>query len=132
MTKIATTLALITACWLAGPARSERLDPAAVYVIDGDTISLNGRSVRLVGFDTPETHEPECAYERALAERATHRLEELVRSGAVIELLVLPGLDKYDRRLGRLLVANRDVGEILTAEGFARPYDGGHREGWCG
>ena len=113
-------------------ANAERIDPAAIYVSDGDTISLNRQSVRLVGFDAPETYEPRCAYERALGERATDRLEELVRSGAVVELMFLPGLDKYQRRLGRLLVANRDVGEILTSEGLARPYEGGRREEWCG
>ena len=117
---------------LATAAGAERFDPAAIRVIDGDTIELRGQSVRLVGFDTPETWKPGCEYERALGELAANRLAELIGSGAAIEVMLRPVRDRYNRGLGRLLVGNRDVGEILTAEGLARPYEGGRRSGWCG
>jgi endonuclease YncB( thermonuclease family) len=38
----------------AGLAHSEPLNSAEVYVIDGDTIAVLGKTIRLVGFDAPE------------------------------------------------------------------------------
>lgn len=62
---------------------------------------------------------------------ATERLEDLIASGRLDELMLLPGRDRYDRGLGRLYIGGANVGEILTAEKLARPYDGGRRAGWC-
>jgi micrococcal nuclease len=103
------------------------------YVYDGDTVEIicgaEKRTARLVGFDTPETKEPDCAAERALGEKATLRLRALVKSGQV--RLYLQGHDKYGRDLARLTVAGRDVGDILVGEGLAHAYHGGQRGGWC-
>jgi endonuclease YncB( thermonuclease family) len=41
-------------------------------------------------------------------------------------------LDRYRRSLAHLTVNGKDVGEILISEGLARPYNGKHRDGWCG
>jgi endonuclease YncB( thermonuclease family) len=38
-----------------GPAIAEPISPSAVQVLDGDTVQANGRRIRLVGFDTPES-----------------------------------------------------------------------------
>jgi endonuclease YncB( thermonuclease family) len=66
-------------------------------VIDGDTIALrDGRHVRLVQIDTPETG-GEC-----YAEEATQVLRELVQPGRRVLLERDPALDGVDR-YGRLL-----------------------------
>ena len=124
--------AVVLATTIATGASAERIEPAMIRVIDGDTIELQGQSVRLVGFDTPETWKPRCDYERALGQQATKRLVELIGSGRGVDVVMLPGLDRYRRGLGRLFIANVDVSEILVSEGLARPYEGGRRQGWCG
>lgn len=125
--------ALIVGGWLAVGTDSpaELIDPASVYVIDGDTIDLDGERFRLVGLDAPETYSPQCAYEKALGDESTQRLRELVASGDMLELVVLPGRDRYNRGLARLYIGQRDVAGILISEGLARPYEGGQRQGWC-
>jgi micrococcal nuclease len=103
----------------------------AIVVVDGDTIRFNGTSHRLIGFDTPETgYHARCEAEHRLGIAATHRLEELIRSGHAI-LQTSGRRDRYGRSLSRLYVDGRDVGDILIDEGFARPYDGGKRKSWC-
>ena len=53
-----------------------------IQVVDGDTIRTNGLTYRLVGFDTPETHDAKCLQERALGQRAASRLK--VMTGATL------------------------------------------------
>ena len=124
-------LAVLAACLTASGLAAEPVPPAAVRVVDGDTIDVSGERYRLVGFDTPETWQPRCAYERALGETATARLVDLIGSGRVVDLVVLPGRDRYDRGLARLFIGGADVKDVLIAEGLARAYDGGRRAGWC-
>lgn len=99
-------------------------------VVDGDTFYLNGEKVRIAGIDAPETHPSRCPREAELGEAATERLHVLLNSGP----LELTSIDRDRDRHGRLLrnvsVAGRDVGEMLIAEGVARPY-GGRRRSWC-
>lgn len=124
---------LIVAGWLTigCETAAEPINPRSVYVIDGDTIDLDGERFRLVGFDTPETYSPQCDYELALGNEATRRLRELVASGELLDLIVLPGRDRYDRGLARLYVGRADVADILISDGLAREYGGGRRQGWC-
>src|SRR5215468_4111092 len=53
-----------------------------IRVTDGDTIRFKNTPYRLVGFDAPETNKKaKCDSERALADRAAVRLQELISSG---------------------------------------------------
>src|SRR6516225_11162021 len=47
---------------IAVPANAERIDPADIWVIDGDTIQIYRQhpNVRLVGFNAPETRNAAC------------------------------------------------------------------------
>jgi endonuclease YncB( thermonuclease family) len=104
----------------------------SLRVIDGDTVEADGRVVRLVGFDAPETgNGARCAAERALAARATSRLRQLAgRSDARLTLVPCacrPGTEgtsscNYGRACGTLRANGRDVGDTLIAEGLARRY----------
>ena len=116
--------------WVA-PIQAEQISARSIYVIDGDTIDINGARYRLVGFDTPETYRPQCDYEKALGNQATARLKQLISGIAIIDLAVQPGRDRYGRGLARLFVGGRDVGTTLINEGLARAYSGGRRASWC-
>ena len=99
-------------------------------VVDGDTLWLGGQKIRMADIDAPETHEPRCAQEQALGDRATRRLRELLNKGAVSLQPIDRDEDKYGRKLRIVLVDGRSVGERLVDEGLARRYAGGRRP-WC-
>ncbi|WP_311044429.1 thermonuclease family protein [Rhizobium bangladeshense] len=100
-------------------------------IVDGDTLWSNGVKIRIADIDTPEVSEPRCAAEKALGDRATARLLELVNAGP-FQMQAWPGRDedKYGRKL-RVLVRNgRSLGDILVSEGLARTWTG-RRQPWC-
>lgn len=105
------------------------------WVTDGDTVRAwcPGRgleSVRLTGFDTPEVFSPKCPSEWAKGTIATGALAwHVLMAGEAA--LVLSGRDRYGRALGRLNLDGRNVADLMIAEGHARRYDGGRRQGWC-
>jgi micrococcal nuclease len=100
-------------------------------VIDGDTIRYGGVRIRVEDIDAPETHEPRCASELALGQRATRRLLELVNAGP-FEIVYTGGRnhDRYGRELRRLERGGKSLGEMLVEEGLARRWDGA-RHPWC-
>lgn len=100
-------------------------------VVDGDTLWHSGVKVRIADIDTPEVSEPKCASEKALGERATARLIELINAGP-FELRAWQGRDedKYGRKL-RVLVRNgMSIGDVLVSEGLAHTWSG-RKEPWC-
>lgn len=137
------TLLVLLGLWLYDPntltqatARVEqsavdRVIPSHLTVIDGDTVRLSGQSIRLVGFDTPETYRAQCDAERVRGDAATERLRELLSRASSAQLVYLPRRDQYGRDLARLMLDGRDVADIMVGEGFARRYSGGQRRGWC-
>jgi Micrococcal nuclease (thermonuclease) homologs len=99
-------------------------------VVDGDTIWLEGKNLRLQSFDTPEPYNDICggAQEVALAKRASARLLDLLNSYPFT--VETHGEDRYDRTLATIRIAGQDVGDILIAEGLARRWPNGD-EFWC-
>jgi endonuclease YncB( thermonuclease family) len=106
-------------------------EPAEIRVWDGDSIRLGltsrAESVRIFNIDAPEI-DGQCAYESELAQRAKHRLAEIMEGGRV-ELL-RQGSDRYGRTLAVIHVDGADVGDQLVREGLARTWSG-RRERWC-
>ena len=101
-------------------------------VIDGDTIRWNGEKVRLVGFNTPEISEPQCAAEATKGKKAKLRLQQLLNSGSVsFSATAERDRDRYGRLLREVRVDGRDVAEVLISEGLAEPYSGGQKRDWC-
>ncbi|MBB3764521.1 thermonuclease family protein [Sphingomicrobium lutaoense] len=101
-------------------------------VVDGDTIYIEGQKIRILDIDAPETHDYRCPEEKALGDRATRRLHQLVNSGQVTAARA-PGErdeDRYGRKLSVVMVDGVSVGNVLVGEGLARPYGGGRRS-WC-
>lgn len=109
-----------------GPAR-------ATCVVDGDTLWIEREKIRLADVDAPEIDSP-CVEARVLAARAAGRLAELLATGTYQVHRGDPvdgrATDRFGRTLAVILVDGVSVGEILVAEGLARPWRG-HRENWC-
>jgi endonuclease YncB( thermonuclease family) len=119
---------------LAGPVSA-----TVERVIDGDTLVVSARiwlgltmttHVRLRGIDTPETHQPKCASEKAMGLQATAKLTELAGSDVVLADIEN---DKYGERVDAAVTTptGLDVAAAMVASGLARPYDGGTRGDWC-
>jgi len=107
------------------------LDAALLAVVDGDSVTVDGREWRLMGYDTPEIERAKCEGERRVGVLAKRRLEQLVGGAQRIALVNSGERDRHKRPLGRMAVDGRDVGDILVEELYARPYNGGPRRGWC-
>jgi endonuclease YncB( thermonuclease family) len=133
MHRILVYLTVATTALCASTAWSAPITSDDVRVIDGDTIRLHHQKpdVRLVGFNAPETRRALCEVERALGDRATARLRDLVRSSKLdfefIACACLPGTEgtpycNYGRRCGTLKADGRDVGAILISENLAVPF----------
>lgn len=110
---------------------TEVVKSSDIYVIDGDTIDVDGQRYRLVGYDTPETYRAQCESERERGDAATARLRALVSAVPEVTLQIQDGKDKYQRGLATLLINNLDVGSLLISEGLARRYLSGKRQSWC-
>ena len=106
-------------------------------VIDGDTIKLGPRKIRIICIDTPETHPARCPEEARLGDAATARLQELLNQGP-FEMVGRVG-DLHDRHGRDLRVLQRkrsdgttqSVAAEMRASGLARRYLGGFKSGWC-
>ena len=108
-----------------------------VEVVDGDTVKVrvDGRpvTVRLLGIDTPETHDPRRPVE-CFGREASRRAEQLL-AGREVLLEGDPtqgGADRYGRRLAYVWLPGPPaelVNERLVAEGYAHEYTyaGPHR-----
>lgn len=107
-------------------------------ITDGDT--FRGRievwpnvevvtAIRISGIDTPEIR-GKCAAEREKAIAARERLRALLAAGDVTITQVMN--DKFAGRVDAVVMVNGvRVADTLVAEGLARPYIGGTRQGWC-
>ena len=127
------TLAGLLLAVVVTAAIAEPIEPGRIRVVDGDTIRIEGeaRSVRLVGFNTPETRRAECPAERELGQQASRRLRQLVTAGG-LDLQLVPcacarGTDgtprcNYGRSCGVLRSRGEDVGAILIRDGLAVPF----------
>ena len=127
------------------PASGELIDARFVKcgeggpycVVDGDTIRIGDRRIRLMGFDTPEKR-ARCEAERLAADRATDALQSWLNRGPFV-MSVDEGeraVDRYGRDL-RTLVREEGRGHFEQASafmvegGYARIYGGGRRAEWC-
>lgn len=137
-------LAVLSEWYVSRPVAEERIDDrftmcgpgrAHACVVDGDTIKLGGRKIRMLGIDAPEVAEPRCDAERERGHEAATRLLELLNSGPV--WLVMTNdrdHDAYGRDLRRIEMdygAGRErIGDVLVREGLAARYDGA-KANWC-
>ena len=111
-------LGVITAIALAAPASAETLSGAA-KVIDGDTLEIAGRRVRLFGIDAPEATQT-CNRDGeawACGEASAERLHGLIGASSVS----CSGNenDQYGRLVATCSVAGGDLNQAMVADGWA-------------
>lgn len=117
-------LALLLAATLSSPA----LALERARVVDGDTIRVDGKAIRIMGLDAPEIR-GRCPAETAAARRARARMAELIAEGVTLRR---HGRDRYRRSLAIVKDSRgRDVAAVMIREGHARPYGGERRRSWC-
>lgn len=102
-----------------------------IVAIDGDTLHRGKMSMRLLGFDAPETSRAKCPEELALGLKAKDRLQALIDAGDWEFVRSRTHRDKYGRDLVMMKSGGRNVAQIMIEEGLAREYHGGRRQGWC-
>ena len=109
-----------------GPGRSN------ACVVDGDTLKLGKRKIRIIGIDAPETHPARCADEARLGEQATARLQELLNQGPFQMVAPVYGKqDRYGRDLRSIRRGAQSIADDMRESGLAHRYLGGFKQGWC-
>lgn len=104
-------------------------------VVDGDTIRIGQRRIRIIGIDAPEV-EAQCPEEARLAEAATAELVRLLNQGAfTMTGRIDDSRDRYGRELRALTRERPDgseqsIAEDMRSSGLARRYVG-YKESWC-
>lgn len=88
-------------------------------IVDGDTIELaDGRKVRYIGVDTPETKHPTKKQE-CFGQEASQRNQELVEGKTVKLEKDISETDRYGRLLRYVWVDDQLINLTLVKEGFA-------------
>lgn len=94
-------------------------------VVDGDTIELgDGKTVRFIGIDTPETVDPRRSV-GCFGKEASHRTKELLSGKEIILQKDVSEADKYKRLLRYVFLPLQNgqilfVNDYLVREGFAK------------
>lgn len=115
-------LALAAGAVLLEAQRPQKVVSGSVQVIDGDSLRVDGREIRLAGLDAPEFHQT-CqrdGHPYPCGEVARAELRRITVN-AVVTCDIL-GRDRYRRRLGRCSVRGQDIGALLVSRGFAVAY----------
>ena len=99
-------------------------------VVDGDTLKLEGESIRLADIDAPEVFSFECAAEKTRGEEATRRLQELINAGPFVVTRSTRDVDRYGRKLRVLSRDGQSLGLMLADEGLAQRW-GRPEQSWC-
>lgn len=111
------------AAWLtAGAADAAPPDAERVRVdhaVDGDTlVTADGRTVRLIGIDTPETQHPDMEGPQPFGPEAAARLAALVDGREVGLERDETDVDGYGRQLRHVWIGGRLAAVTLAAEGL--------------
>ncbi|MGB7654838.1 MAG: thermonuclease family protein [Novosphingobium sp.] len=122
---------------LTGPFTRCGSGRALTCAVDGDTIMVGQRAIRVIGIDAPEIHPARCPDEAQKGEAAAQLLLTLLNQGPVTLAGPAPPVhDEYGRELRHLLRAKADgsvqsLADDMVSSGLARPYLRGARDPWC-
>lgn len=89
------------------------LDVTRVRFDDGDTFFLDGKPIRILGMDTPETKSPKAGIliDQPFGPAAAESTKALMKRACLLEIIP-DGRDTYGRRLAHVLVD----GELLAVK----------------
>jgi endonuclease YncB( thermonuclease family) len=87
-------------------------------VIDGDTIEIHGKRIRLDGFDTPERGAM-CEKVNVYQKAALALSDFIGKRTVTCEIF---GEDQYDRGIGRCQVGDESLAEFIVANGWGRDW----------
>ena len=99
----------------------ETISGAAVHVRDGDTIDIDGKTIRLAGIDAPEYHQT-CRDASGAPWPCGRAARTQLEAWAMVGRLtcVVVAQDKYGRHVARCQTAARaDLGEAMVRAGLA-------------
>jgi len=102
-----------------------RVDIEGYPAIAGEHIPI-----RVLGVDAPEIR-GKCETEKINARLAKQFTVDMLLSAQTIELHNMRR-GKYFRILADVYIDGSSLADLLISMGYARPYDGGKRMGWCG
>jgi endonuclease YncB( thermonuclease family) len=98
-------------------ARSDQIIGVA-SVVDGDTIEIHGKRIRLSGFDSPERGK-RCGDTNVYQKAALYLSDQI---GTKTVTCTTTGEDRYNRAIATCSVNNTDLGDIMVAAGWARDW----------
>jgi len=102
--------------------RRELLDPQHLEVLDGDTLRLGSRQLRLLGIDTPECAAPWFRGDQEpWASRARAFTQARVRAARRVEACSRGELDRYGRELTWILLDGVPLAALLAGAGLGYP-----------
>ena len=133
------------ALWLAVASGLTHSTPATLNVsairsvYDGDTFRVDiegwpplaghNMPIRVLGIDTPEIR-GKCESEKVAAKSARDFAKTHLLSAKRVTLTNVKR-GKYFRLLATVLIDGQSLADLMILNGYARPYAGGTREGWC-
>lgn len=120
-----TTFLLILALMVSGfalPSFARETGSSTVMgtasVIDGDTIEIHGKRIRLSGFDTPERGAM-CGKVNVY-QKAALALSDFIGNRTVVCEII--GEDRYNRGIGRCQAGGDGLAEFMVANGWGRDW----------
>ena len=126
---LAATLILIgLVAGVAYLARDQEIIAGFAEVIDGDSVRLEGRDIRIAGIDAPELRQT-CFVQSgsySCGDVARRALGDML-AGRIATCRV-SGRDRYGRRLASCEAGGEDIGAALVSRGFAVAYGRYERE----
>lgn len=111
-------------------ARERRRHDRKPGGVDGHSVATDGVELwRLIGFDAPEIANAGCEGERSVGILGRQRLEQPGAEASVMEVVDSGTRHRHRWPLGDLLLDGVSVRDRMIAELYARPYNGGRKNG---
>lgn len=104
---------------------------APARVIDGDTLRLDGVTIRVADLDAPEVgRRARCDRERDLGNAATAHARRIIAAARSVTYTPLYR-DRYGRTVARVQIDGTDMTNAMIQSGYAVRWVWGQKHRWC-